>query len=137
MLMALRFWLIILFCLTEATLSSVLIVQQTHILRFIGVDKIELFGGPTYVYFSPFKFRIITLQLMLQVFVVAGMTFYKSSSIFHVVGSVILSVLIWCFLFYLYTGDVFFPMIAIANLHWVVLMSMLSWYYFVRILRAF
>ena len=135
--MALRFWLVILFCLTEAALSSVLIVQQAHILRFIEGDKFELFGGPTYVYFSPFKFRIITLQLILQVLVVAGVAFYKSSSILYIVGSVILSVLIWCVLFYLYTGDVFFPIIALANLHWVVLMSMLSWYYFVRILRAF
>ena len=64
--------------------------------------------------------RIITLQLILQVLVVAGVAFYKSSSILYIVGSVILSVLIWCVLFYLYTGDVFFPIIALANLHWVV-----------------
>jgi len=124
----------IFFCLGEALLSSILILQQQYILDYLGGDRGSIFPADFGNYLTPFAFRALSFQLLLQISAIFLVCRYTNVSYFKLLGGIALSLVIWSLLLFLYFGDFSFQIAAITNLHWVAFSAFLSWLVFKKLL---
>lgn len=133
--MSLRFVSVLMFCVFEALVSSIIFVQQDVVVKYFNGDA-RLVADLS-MYLVPLLFRVVSFQLMLQFVIVFSLIWRGLNSLIAVVGGVVTSVILWCLLFYFAVGNIVYPVSALTGLPWVIIGSVVSWYFWVKLLKSF